>query len=204
MQEWSRFWLAISLMLSAGAIFFAAGIGWPAQLGPVAQWVAATATTGAVIVALLNTDRTLRETAARERAKESISNRLWVAALLVLTGQGRMAALSVKTALARGGVDVAKVRQIIRVSHVRGVVAGLDRIPLHTAPDPALIDLLGNVRISMTNIEAKLLEHIDYLNTRPTFPATANVDQEFELADQMYRALLAEYAAQVPASVLDP
>lgn len=187
-DPWAKFWIAISLMVLSGFLMANLVIGSPIEVGALAQWVAAGATVFAIAVALKNTQATLDNADRREASKQQIADKVYITAVISLAVQVSTAIDILKEHV--GGAPKSKeiLSQMLRLSHIDGLVGSIDRMPLHTVPDPILVGILTNIRISAKN-SGKHLE----LAVESEKSVSLSFDAEAELMEQMVDQLRAAF-----------
>lgn len=183
-KEWGLVALSCAIMVLAGAIVAAGFFGDGFSVGSVGQWASAVATLTAVWVALRNTARTIETAEMREKEKERVARESYILAVATLARELRLTAHIV--AEKTGGVSLkpAAAMRIQRGMQLDGLVAALDRLPLHTSPHPIFVATVSSLRTAAFNV-ARMFDDI----ATSTEGGELKFDAEFKLIESTVAGL---------------
>lgn len=150
-REWGRFWIAFAIMVLAGAIVFGAILKQPFNVGSIGQWASAVGTTVAVWVALANTRRTLRDTERRERDKQLAADRAFVGAVVSLSENISDMIETLATEIGDEDVSPQLAQACLDATNLEGLIAAVDRLPLHQSPNVFYIRRVDSIRTAAHN-----------------------------------------------------
>jgi hypothetical protein len=143
-------------IIAGWLIWFEHGNGPLMELGPVAGWLAATATTLAAVIALWNSERNLTATDQREQDRRREDDRRWRAALTFMADRLERKLGVVQKHHANIEKTAEEISGIIEGSGISGIVDSISRIPAHTAPSYRAIDHLEDVEMIAQGALAEL------------------------------------------------
>ncbi|RZJ17482.1 MAG: hypothetical protein EON91_09065 [Brevundimonas sp.] len=160
-KDWAKFWLAVAIMMLAGAISANSILASPLEIGALAQWASAIATVSAVIVALRNTHYTIVRSEEKEENNKKRKEEAYTASVIVLSDQVHQSLRMMNTYM---GSDKRSPSIIKRLSAVYGFVAlidRMDRIPIHECHNVILIEVLASMRMAAHNAQFEIDEAVE-------------------------------------------
>ena len=160
-DPWAKFWIAISLMVLAGALIANIAIGSPLEIGALAQWASAVATTVAVWVALRNKTVTLSEGSRREAVREQQQQRAFVASIVGLADQAILVTGELNKYLGKKPRSVSDIARLAKIFHFGSLSGSLEKLPLHSAHTSVLVAAISTLRMAVQSTQAEIDLAID-------------------------------------------